>query len=97
MRTSYLLSSGDVDLTQYRLNAFAEAELNEYMMKKTGAMLLFAICVAFGNAAHFRTIVGLSQVAGSATSTKKDFGDMVVGQPTLLVLHCFCFFFMVRN
>lgn len=78
----------------YGLNVFAEAELNEYMVKKTDAMIFFVISVAFGNAAHIRTLMGLSQVSGNAITTKKDFGDMVVGRPTLLVLHGFCLFFM---
>ena len=81
----------------YRLNVFAETELNEYMAKKTNTMLFFVICVAFGNAGHIRTIAGLSQVANKANATKTDFGNMVDGKPTLLVLHGFCLLFMVRN
>ena len=64
------------------------------MEKKTDAMIFLVICVAFGNAAHFRTIMGLAQVAGKV-STRNDFGNMVAGHPTLLVLHGFCFFFML--
>merc|ERR1719220_809476 len=61
-------------------------------------MILFAICVAAGNAAHLRTIKGVNDVAnnvGSTKTNKREFGDMVVGMPTLIVLGTFAVLFML--
>ena len=85
---------------EFTLNAIAEAELNKYMKKKTRTMIWFAICIMAGNAAHLRTIKGVNDVAnnlssGSVKATKTEFGDMVVGMPTLIVMGTFAVLFML--
>ena len=97
-----LLTSVSVLLpeAEFTLNAIAESELNKYLKKKTRTMIWFAICIMAGNVAHLRTIKGVNDVANNLSSgpvkaTKSEFGDMVVGMPTLIVMGTFAVLFML--